>query len=239
MNLKIVTCLCFAFFSFSCLFAQERSNSLSKEEVSQGWKLLFDGKTLSGWTAVGKNDPPASGWVIEDGILSTKKVGDEHGSDIITKDEYASFDLSVDFKLAPGGNSGIKYLFTKYDQGGWLGLEYQILDNVKHPDAKLGRNGNRLQAALYDMLPLDKQVENRVGAWNRARIVVRGSKVTHYLNGIKVLSFDRNSAVYKEAWKASKFKDSQPPFGQVQRGHLLLQDHGDQVSFKNIKIKAL
>jgi hypothetical protein len=171
MNLKLVACCCFALLSLSAL-AQE--NALSKKEVSQGWKLLFDGKSMGGWTAVGKNDPPATGWVIEDGILSTRKVGDEHGSDLITKDEYASFDLSVDFKLAAGGNSGIKYLFTKYEQGGWLGLEYQILDNLKHPDAKMGRNGNRLQATLYDMLPLDSRVENRVGEWNRARIVVRG-----------------------------------------------------------------
>jgi hypothetical protein len=236
MNLKLVACCCFALLSLSAL-AQE--NALSKKEVSQGWKLLFDGKSMGGWTAVGKNDPPATGWVIEDGILSTRKVGDEHGSDLITKDEYASFDLSVDFKLAAGGNSGIKYLFTKYEQGGWLGLEYQILDNLKHPDAKMGRNGNRLQATLYDMLPLDSRVENRVGEWNRARIVVRGSKVVHYLNGVKVLSFDRNSAAYKEAWKASKYKDSQPAFGQVQKGHILLQDHGDAVSFRNIKIKAL
>jgi hypothetical protein len=236
MNLKLVACCCFALLSLSAL-AQE--NALSKKEVSRGWKLLFDGKSMGGWTAVGKNDPPATGWVIEDGILSTRKVGDEHGSDLITKDEYASFDLSVDFKLAAGGNSGIKYLFTKYEQGGWLGLEYQILDNLKHPDAKMGRNGNRLQATLYDMLPLDFRVENRVGEWNRARIVVRGSKVVHYLNGVKVLSFDRNSAAYKEAWKASKYKDSQPAFGQVQKGHILLQDHGDAVSFRNIKIKAL
>jgi hypothetical protein len=239
MNSKLIACFIIAFLSVNTLLAQEKPNTILPKEERQGWKLLFNGKNLEGWTAVGKNEPPASGWVIEDGILMNKKVGDEHGNDIITKDEYADFDLSVDFKLSEGGNSGIKYLFTKYDQGGWLGLEYQILDNVKHPDAKNGRNGNRLQATLYDLLPLQKQVENRVGLWNHARIVVKGSKVTHYLNGVKVLSFDRNSAAYKEAWKLSKFKDSQPPFGAVKKGHILLQDHGDQVAFKNIKIKTV
>jgi hypothetical protein len=239
MRSKIIACFILAFLSVNTLLAQEKPNTRAGKTHRQVSKMLFNGKDLEGWTAVGKNDPPDSGWVVEDGILMTKKVGEGHGSDIITKDEYSNFDLSVDFKLSEGGNSGIKYFFTKYDQGGWLGLEYQILDNVNHPDAKNGRNGNRLQATLYDMLPLEKQVENRVGEWNHARIVVKGSKVSHYLNGVKVLSFDRNSEAYREAWKLSKFKDSKPPFGAVQKGHILLQDHGDEIAFKNIKIKTL
>lgn len=239
MKLITITAFLIALTSVNTLLAQEKINTLTSREERQGWKPLFNGKDLTGWTAVGKNDPPTSGWVVENGILTTKKVGDEHGSDIITKDEYTDFDLCVDFKLSKGGNSGIKYLFTHYDQGGWLGLEYQILDNVNHPDAKNGRNGNRLQATLYDILPLERQVENRVGIWNRARIVVKGGKVSHYLNGVKVLSFDRNSEAYRAALKLSKFKDSQPQFGAVQKGHILLQDHGDEVAFKNIKIKAL
>lgn len=221
------------------LSAQNKDKALSKQEIKQGWKLLFNGKDLNGWTSVGKDTPPASGWKIENNVLSAGKEGDQRGGDLITKDEFSDFDLSVDFKLAKGGNSGIKYFFTKYTKGGWLGLEYQILDDVNHPDAKLGRNGNRLQAGLYDMLPLDTPQENRVGEWNTARIVAKGTKVTHYLNGKKTLSFDRSSPAYKEAWTLSKFKESDPPFGQVEKGHILLQDHGDEVSFRNIKIRVL
>jgi hypothetical protein len=239
MNSKKITVLLMMFLLTGMLYAQNKDNSLTKQEIKQGWKLLFDGQSLNGWTSVGKDTPPATGWKIENGILSAKREGEKGGGDIITKDEYADFDLSVDFKLSEGGNSGIKYFFTKYTKGGWLGLEYQILDNIKHPDAKLGRNGNRLQAGLYDMLPLDAPQENKTGEWNRARIVAKGTKVTHYLNGKKTLSFDRSSDSYKEAWKLSKFKDSEPPFGQVKKGHILLQDHGDEVSFKNVKIRVL
>lgn len=226
---------------FSCgtlVQAQEKDNSLTKKEEKQGWKLLFNGQNLDGWTSVGKDNPPAKGWRVEDGALSTAKA-EGHGGDIISREEFSDFELLVDFKVAEGGNSGIKYFFTRYENGGWLGLEYQVLDNTNHPDAKMGRDGNRLQAALYDMLPVQNEQPNRVGEWNQARIVAKGSTVTHYLNGKKVLSFDRKSDAYKEAWKMSKFKDSNPPFGQVEKGHILLQEHGDDVSFKNVKIRKL
>jgi hypothetical protein len=239
MNLKIITFCFISIFCISNLYAQNKSNALTKKEEKQGWKLLFNGENLNGWTSVGKTTPPTKGWKIENGTLSAKKEGNESGGDLITKEEYKNFELSLDFKLAKGGNSGIKYFFTHYDKGGWLGLEYQILDDANHPDAKNGRNGNRLQATLYDMFPVDKKQENRVDEWNNARIIANGTKVTHYLNGVKVLSFDRNSTSYKEAWKLSKYKDSEPPFGKVTMGHILLQDHGDEVSFKNIKIKSL
>ncbi len=236
---KIINCFLLTFFCVGTLYAQNKSNILTKQEIQQGWKLLFNGKNLQGWTSVGKDTPPLSGWEITNGVLSAKKVGSESGGDLISKEEYAHFDLSLDFKLTKGGNSGIKYFFTQYAKGGWLGLEYQILDDTNHPDAKNGRDGNRLQGTLYDMLPLATKQENRVGEWNHARIVSNESHVTHYLNGKMILSFDRNSAAYKEAWKLSKYKDSEPQFGQVKKGFILLQDHGDEVSFKNIKIKVL
>jgi len=239
MTIKIIPFCLIAFLCIGALHAQDKSNFLTKQEVKQGWKLLFNGENLDGWTSVGKNVPPTTGWVIENGILSVNKNGSARGGDIITKDEYADFDLSVDFKLSKGGNSGIKYFFTAYNKGGWLGLEYQLLDDENHPDAKNGRNGNRLQGTLYDMLSLAQKQQNRVAEWNNARIVAKGTQVTHYLNGKKILSFDRNSDRYKEAWKLSKYKDSEPPFGQVKKGHLLLQDHGDEVSFRNVKIKVL
>ena len=216
-----------------------QDNQLTAKEKKEGWVLLFNGKNLDGWTSVGKDTPPAFGWVVEDGILNVRKQGDKRGGDIITRDQYSDFDLKVDFRITKGANSGIKYFFTKYEKGGWLGLEYQILDDENHPDAKLGRDGNRLEGGLYDMLPtLPKQV-NPIGEWNQARIVAKGTKVTHYLNGKKILSFDRSSEQYKKAWQLSKYKNSKPMFGDVKEGHILLQDHGDEVSFRNVKIKVL
>lgn len=239
MILKRVLFFFVAFFSIGILNAQDKSNFLTKKEAEQGWKLLFNGKDLEGWSSVAKNTPPATSWAVQNGILTAKRNGNEGGGDIITLAEYENFDLKLDFMLSKGGNSGVKYFFTHYDKGGWLGLEYQILDDVNHPDGKNGRDGNRLQGTLYDMLSLDKKQENKVGEWNHARIVAKGTQVTHYLNGKKILSFDRNSDSYKEAWKRSKYKDSEPQFGQVKSGHILFQDHGDEVSFKNVKIKVL
>ena len=115
--------------------------------------------------------------------LNLRKQGDKRGGDIITRDQYSDFDLKVDFRITKGANSGIKYFFTKYEKGGWLGLEYQILDDENHPDAKLGRDGNRLEGGLYDMLPTSPKQVNPIGEWNQARIVAKGTKVTHYLNG--------------------------------------------------------
>ena len=239
MTIKFFNILLILIFCSTAIYAQDERSTLTKQQEKQGWKVLFNGKDLNGWTSVGKNTAPSQGWRIANGVLSFIGKGDQRGGDIISKEKYANFDLSLDFKLAEGGNSGIKYFFTKYEKGGWLGLEYQILDDANHPDAKNGRNGNRLQGTLYDMFPLDKKVANKVGEWNQARIVAKGTQVTHYLNGTKILSFDRNSKAYQEAWKLSKYKDSEPPFGQVQAGHILLQDHGDEVSFKNIIIKEL
>lgn len=239
MILKIILFFSVVFFSIGILNAQDKRNFLTNKETEQGWKLLFNGKDLKDWSSVDKNTPLANSWGVKNGILTAKRNGNEGGGDIITIDEYADFDLTLDFKLSKGGNSGVKYFFTHYDKGGWLGLEYQILDDNNHPDAKNGRDGNRLQGTLYDMLSLDKKQANKVGEWNNARIVAKGTQVTHYLNGKKILSFDRESDSYKEAWKLSKYKDSEPQFGQVKKGHILLQDHGDEVSFKNIKIKVL
>lgn len=215
-------------------------NTLTAKEEKAGWKLLFNGKNLDGWTSVGKDTPPATGWVIENGELIVKKTGDRRGGDIITKEQYADFELKVDFKITEGANSGIKYFFMRYEKGGWLGLEYQVLDDANHPDAKLGRDNNRLQAGLYDMYAPDaKKKDKPIGQWNEARIVAKGSKVEHYLNGKKVLTFDRKSADYRKTWELSKYKDCVPMFGDVPQGHILLQDHGDIVSFRNVKIRKL
>ena len=230
------------FILISVLFAQfafAQINTLTPKEKEEGWKLLFNGKNLDGWTSVGKDTPPSFGWEIKDGILTVKKEGDKQGGDIITQEQFSDFELLVDFKITEGANSGIKYFFTRYKEGGWLGLEYQILDDERHPDAKMGRDGNRLQAGLYDMLAPKNKQDKPIGEWNQARIVAKGSKVTHYLNGKEVLSFDRKSESYHKAWELSKYNKSVPMFGDVEKGHILLQDHGDVLSFRNVKIRVL
>lgn len=225
---------------FVCSIIVAQDNVLNKKESEQGWQLLFNGENLDGWTSVGKETPPTLGWEIRDGVLTVKKEGDKRGGDIITREKYSNFDLKIDFRITEGANSGIKYFFTKYEKGGWLGLEYQVLDDNNHPDAKLGRNGNRHQAGLYDMFPPDKsKKDNPIGTWNEARIVAKGSKVSHYLNGKRILTFDRNSKKFKDTVELSKYNKSMPVFGSYNEGHILLQDHGDIVSFKNIKIKKL
>jgi hypothetical protein len=226
------------FIVYTCTYAQD--NELTSQEIADGWQLLFNGENLYGWTSVGKNEPPTVGWEIKDGVLTVRRIGDKRGGDIITKDQYSDFDLKVDFKITEGANSGIKYLFKRYEKGGWLGLEFQILDDERHPDAKLGRDGNRHQAGLYDMFPpSENKIDSPIGEWNQARIIVKGSKVTHYLNGQEVLTFDRFNKAYLEAYLLSKYNESDPVFGLVDNGYILLQDHGDVVSFKNIKIKVL
>ena len=221
-------------------FAQD--NQLTAKEQKQGWVLLFNGRDLTGWTSVGKETPPETGWVVEDGVLTVRRPEGARrgGGDIITKDQYSDFDLTVDFRLTPVANSGIKYFFVRYDKGGWLGLEYQLMDDDTHPDAKLGRDGNRKMGGLYDMIPaLPGKIVKPIGEWNTARIVAKGTKVTHYLNGKKTVSFDRKSEAYKKAYEQSKYFGSEPAFGDVKEGYILLQDHGDVVSFKNVKIKNL
>ena len=221
-------------------YVSAQLNTLTPQEVNDGWKLLFNGKDLDGWTSVGKDTPPEKGWTVENGVLFVNKGGAQRGGDIITKEQYSDFELMADFKITKGANSGIKYFFLRYEKGGWLGLEYQVLDDETHPDAKLGRDNNRLQAGLYDMFaPAKDKKDSPIGEWNQARIVAKGSQVEHYLNGQKVLSFDRKSEQYMEAYELSKYKGSEPVFGHVEKGHILLQDHQDEVSFRNIKIKVL
>ncbi len=227
------------FFTISA-FSQEALNTLTKKEQKQGWKLLFNGQNLEGWTSVGKNVPPNAGWYVKDGILTVMSQEGKRGGDIITTDEYSDFELKLDFRLQEGSNSGIKYFFNRYEKGGWLGLEYQLLDDDVHPDGKLGINGNRKTASLYDMMPpSSKKKMNPVGEWNSARIVAKGTKVTHYINGKKVLTFDRKSNEYQKALQTSKYINSVPSFGDVEKGYILIQDHGDVVSFKNIKVRTL
>jgi hypothetical protein len=214
---------------------------LTKKEVKQGWVLLFDGQSSKGWERSNGNAFPSTGWVINNGVLTVIPSKDSHGGgDIVSLEDYSDFELKFDFKVTVGANSGIKYFFSKYEKGGLLGLEYQILDDAVNPDAKLGVNGNRVCGAFYDMIPpsANRKVKP-VGEWNTARIVSLGKHVEHWLNGVKIVEYDRGSEVYMKALKQSKFKDAVPSFGSVDKGRILLQDHGSEVSFRNIKIKKL
>lgn len=221
-------------------------NTLSPYEKNDGWKLLFDGKTSNGWVGAYKTTFPTKGWEIKNGtmtVLASNGGESTNGGDIVTKDQYSAFDLSFDFKFTPGANSGVKYFvtLTENNTGSAIGLEYQILDDTLHPDAKLGRNGDRTLASLYDLIKADKQKRfiHQPGLWNTGRVVVYpNNHVVHYLNGVKVLEYDRGSPAYRELVAESKYKVWKN-FGEAPKGHILLQDHGTEVSFRSIKIKEL
>lgn len=221
-------------------------NQLTAYEKQDGNRLLFDGKTSNGWRSARGNEFPKKGWQIQNGVITVLPAqGKEsaNGGDIITKEQFSAYDLSFSFRLTPGANSGVKYFVTLEDKtnGSAIGLEYQVLDDSLHPDAKLGRDGNRTLASLYDLIRADKQKRflKPIGEWNAGRIVVYpDNKVEHYLNGIKVLEYQRGSEAFRELVAQSKYK-VWPNFGEAEQGHILLQDHGDRVSFMNIKIKTL
>jgi hypothetical protein len=229
------------------------TNTLTDREKKEGWKLLWDGKTTKGWRGAKLDSFPEKGWEIKDGILTVLNSGgyeSRNGGDIVTTEVYKNFELEVDFKFTKGANSGIKY-FVQPDlnkgEGSAIGCEFQILDDDIHPDAKLGVDGNRTLGSLYDLIPANAQYYNpnestpkRLNKyeWNRAKIVVEGKHVIHYLNGIKVVEYERDSQMWNAFVAYSKYK-VWPNFGNFETGHILLQDHGDEVYFKNIKIKEL
>jgi hypothetical protein len=221
-------------------------NQLTDYERKTGWRLLFDGSTSNGWVGANMETFPAKGWQIRDGILTVlSSEGKEaaNGGDIVTNELFSAFDLSFEFLLTPGANSGVKYFVTLAEKtkGSAIGLEYQVLDDTLHPDAKLGRNGDRTLASLYDLIPANKQKRfiHPMGQWNTGRLIVYpNNHVEHYLNGVKVLEYERGSAAFRELVAISKYKVWKD-FGEAPEGHLLLQDHGNEVSYRSIKIRVL
>jgi len=234
--------------------ASSESNTLTAAEKADGWKLLWDGKTTDGWRTPKSETFPTRGWKIHDGVLSVNENGGGEstgGGDIITSKRYANFELTADFKITPGANSGLKIFvqpnISPIDKvtgkptgvGSAIGMEFQLLDDERHPDAKAGRDGNRTIGSLYDLIPAakDKKVMP-VGEWNQLRILSQGKHVEFWLNGRKTLEFERGSAAFRDTVAKSKFKDI-PNFGEWDDGHILLQDHGNEASFRNIEIREL
>lgn len=227
------------------------NNELTDWEKRKGWRLLWDGKTSAGWMSARSGQFPAAGWVIKDGVLTIQAAdgGESTGpGDIITTDQFNDFELELEFKITAGANSGIKYFVDpalNKSAGSAIGCEFQLLDDEKHPDAKLGVMGNRTLGSLYDLIPAENlSVRGRpkqfkgIGHWNHARIVSKNGRVEHWLNQEKVVEYDRFSQMFKALVNNSKYKQWEN-FGRWPQGHILLQDHGNEVSFRSIKIKEL
>ena len=233
--------------------AAPATNSLSAAEAAAGWRLLWDGQTSQGWQTIEEGTFPSNRWVIQNGEIRVRPAPNEdfgNCRDLVTREKFSSFELVVDFKLTQGANSGVKYFvrsnldpatgkMIRPELTPAIGCEYQILDDERHPDAKLGRDGNRKLGSLYDLIPAPPSKPlNPMGAWNTARIVVEGNHVEHWLNGVKLLAYDRNTPVFDDLVGRSKFKRV-AGFGDWVDGHILLQDHGGEVSFRNIKLRKL
>jgi len=218
-------------------------NTLTDKEKKEVWILLFDGRSFDGWMNAKTKKFPANGWEVKNGCLTVSPATktDGGGGDIVSTGKYRNFELSVDFRYTPGANSGIKYFVDiDRDNGQYtsIGCEYQILDDKLHPDAKEGISGNRTLAGLYDLITPKPKKDKGADQWNTAVIIVNGNHVKHLLNGVATVEYERGNQAWKDLVATSKFKKI-PGFGENAEGHILLQDHGNVVAFKNIKIREI
>lgn len=234
-------------FSMSCKSSKTGGsaalNQLTKKEKDEGWVLLFDGKTTDGWKGYNKDHFP-TGWEVVDGTLHCKsgqsEAGDRDGGDIITTKEYSNFHLKLEWKIAPGGNSGIFYLGKedpKWPAIYFTAPEMQVLDNERHPDARAGKDGNRMAGSLYDLIPANPQNAKPAGEWNTAEIEVSQGTVWHRQNGKTVVEYHLWTDDWNKLVAGSKFPALNPDWANVAKSGVIgLQDHGNDVWFRNIKL---
>jgi len=224
--------------------AADRPNTLSKKELEDGWILMFNGLTADGWRSHNGERFPDTGWEVVDGTLHVIGSGMGEaggGGDILFDRKFSNFELSLEWKVSEGGNSGIFYLAQEIpDEPVWKSApEMQILDNAKHPDAKLGKDGNRAAGALYDLIPGNVGAVKPAGEWNHAKVMVYKGTVVHTMNGENVLEYHLWTDDWNEMVANSKFKDYEGFYNPAREGYIVLQDHGDDVWFRNIKIREL
>ena len=225
-------------------------NALTQAEEQQGWMLLFDGKTFDGWRGLGRDSVPEAHWIIEEGTIHKVESGKVpvqadgqplKGGDLMTIETFQDFDLTFEWKISENGNSGIKYNVSEEmsTRGGpshaALGFEYQVLDDERHPD---NQNPTHLSASLYDMITAENGTLKPVGEYNTGRIIFNGNHCEHWLNGTKVVEFDIGSARFDSLFQISKYINN-PDFPEKRAGHIVLQDHSDDVWYRNIKIRIL
>ncbi|MCO5238105.1 MAG: DUF1080 domain-containing protein [Chitinophagaceae bacterium] len=218
-------------------FAQQKDNTLTKKEKKQGWQLLFDGNSTSGWHSYNQS-ALGSAWNVEDGALHLNKKSNRDGGDAVTNEEFGDFDLKLDWKISPNGNSGIMFLVKedpKYERSYYTGPEMQVLDNNGHPDAKIIKHR---AGDLYDLITSSPENVKPVGEWNSVEIKLKNSQLELWQNGVKVVS----TTLWDENWNklvaGSKFKNMED-FAKFRSGRIVLQDHGNEVWFKNIRIRKL
>jgi hypothetical protein len=243
MKTTLIICLMIAF-SMTSFSQNKKLNTLSKKEKKEGWVLMFDGKSTDGWRGYNLTAFPEKGWAVEDGtlhVIGSSRGEAGGGGDLLYDKKYRNFELSLEWKVSEGGNSGIFYLAQEIPgEPVWKSApEMQILDNEKHPDAKLGVDGNRAAGSLYDLIPGDMKAVKPAGDWNQVKILVYKGTVVHYVNGKQVLEYHLWTEDWKKMVLNSKFKDYEWFLNTAEEGFIVLQDHGDDVWFRNIKIKEL